>query len=741
MNLLIVESPNKCAKIQSILDSAYGSGNWIVAASVGHIRDLPKNQLGVDRADNYKRTYVISDDKQSVVSKLRAQVAKTVADRVYMATDPDREGEAIAWHLAIALKLDPRTARRVTFNEITAKAVTEAISSYRTIDTRLTAAQETRRVIDRLVGYEVSDLMSRKLGDRLSAGRVQSVALRLCVERERQIEGFADQFTFKLKADFLTPRKELLVAQYHQAMSNQNQVTAYMQTVPGKQFRVTDVSQKPVSRSPQPAFTTSTLQQEAIRKLSRGNQRWSAKQVMDVAQKLFEQGAITYMRTDSPNLSAEAVESIRQLVSSRYGADYFQANTYKAKEAAQEAHEAIRPTHFEQPTAGETDEQQQLYASIYSRAVASQMKPALYQQTIISIGSQQPGDTYTAKASVLVFEGYRKVYQEESDEEGQEENTPIKAITSGEVLSLQQLVARQTYAQPPKRFDEASLVAELEKRGIGRPSTYASILSKIVSQHYVDSTTVAARKLTAQLLTYQHGQIRFSTEQQSIGGDKNRLQPSPTGRQITEFLEVNFTRMVDFQFTALMEQTLDDIVVGKGSYLSTVGSFDAQHQHQLQTAEQRTADKPRANRQRLIGDHEGSPLKVGLGKNGVYVLWNDAFYSVEGQTDPATVTMPMAIAAIQAKAERQQQQARDTLRVIQGNRITYTIRKGQYGIYLTDGSVNVTLKEIKTDEQMAALTATNCKQIIDDYKASKSSAGSQGRVTKKSPARSSKTKR
>lgn len=734
---LIVESPNKVPKIQGYLDKLFGSGVWKVASSVGHIRDLPEKELGIDRVNDYKRNYLISPDKRKVVAKLIDLADEVGKDNVYLATDPDREGEGIAMHICMALKLDINLAKRVTFNEITPKAIETAIKNgVRTIDKKLVLAQEARRVIDRLAGYEVSGMLIRKCGERLSAGRVQSPALRLTVERERTIQSFKDAFTFRLKGSFLTPRKELLQANYHRAFESKAQVIDYLGTLADKKWSVKEVEIKPVERQPKPSFTTSTLQQEAIRKLGKAGGKWSAKKVMDVAQKLFEQGAISYMRTDSPNLSQEAVQEIQKLVTTELGAAYFQARTFKAKEAAQEAHEAIRPTHFEEKNAGETDDEKKLYKLIYARAVASQMKPAILEQTTITIGSQVVGDVFVAKASVVKFEGYLAVYKEESEEDDEVEETSIKAILKGDKVDLSTATARQTYAQPPKRFDEASLVQELEKRGIGRPSTYANILGGITRREYVISSTVAPKKLKASVLTWLDGRVNEKQEDQSIGGDKNKLVPTPTGLKITEFLEANFAKLVDYNFTSGMEEDLDLITEGKTTFGRVVQGFDKEHTLMLQRVDSSVKDAERKITQFLIGEIDGMPVKAGKSKKGgKYVLYNEEFFSIETELEPAKISLEMAKQAMTDKLKKTQEREKNTLRVIVGKTVSYSIRTGEFGLYVTNGTDSAKLRNISTQEQIDSLTAEQCKQVIEDYKAYKKQNASS---SKKSSASGSK---
>ena len=733
MQLLIVESPNKCAKIQGLLDARFGVRNWIVAASVGHIRDLPLKTLGIDRQQNYKATYEISEGKSSVVNKLKKLVTEAGQPNVYLATDPDREGESIAFHLAMVLGLSLKTAKRVTFYEITDRAIAEAFSKVRTIDARLVAAQEARRTIDRLAGYEVSSVVSRKLGDRLSAGRVQSVALRLVVERERSINAFMDSADFRIRTTFNTAKGESFGATKTKLFTKATEALNYLQTVSPKKWRVTDVEQKPVTRPAPPPYITSTLQQDAIRKLSKGTAKWTAKAVMDVAQKLFEQGHITYMRTDSPNLSAEAVGEIKQVITKMFGPTYFKANSFTAKASAQEAHEAIRPTRVEVSQAGETEVERQLYTLIYRRALASQMAPARYDQTLLTVNANptpSPDDEHRAKTSILVFDGYRRLYQEE--EETADEEEPAASLTGiavGEILTLQQMVAKQTYQQPPKRYDEASLVGKLEREGIGRPSTYASILAGISKRAYVETRTISPRPVTAQFIRWEKGQISQGTEKVSIGGDKNKLCPCSIGLTVTDYLEKNFGVLVDHRFTAQMENQLDDITLGNNSYVGVVSNFDTQHSRMLSQAESERVDAPRKTSTRMLGDWNGSPVRAGTGPKGdAYLLYRHVFYPVAGKS-AGELTLGDLEPAIEAKKQQQAQQQVSIRRAFSTGKITYQIRDGQFGLYVTDGTRKAPLKKISSQEQIDALTAADCALHLKSYEEWKKSGGNRHPTT------------
>lgn len=725
--LLIVESPNKCKKISAILDKLYGVGVWKVVASVGHFRDLPLKSLGVHREQEYGLTYELHPDKLKIVKDIKGLAQQVGIANCYLATDLDREGESISFHLAQVLNIPIAQTKRVTFDEVTEKAIAKAVSNPRTLNMKLVSAQEGRRAIDRLTGYEISPLMSRKLGNRLSAGRVQSVALRLVVERERSIETFKTKSDFRLKGEFMTPAGETIKATYHQPFSTEEAIVTYLKAAPLKSYSVANIDVKPLVRQPSPPFTTSTLQQDAIRKLSKKTggakkaERWSAKKVMDVAQELFAKGHITYMRTDSPNLSQEAVDGIKEQIAATLGNGYFEARTFKAKQAAQEAHEAIRPTHFDHRQAGDTPEEQALYDLIYRRAMASQMKPALFEQTTIYITSADPQDLFTAVAKVEKFNGYLAVYAEEADEEGEEETTSIKKIAKGDRLRYQKLVGRQTYSQPPKRFDEASLVRELEKRDIGRPSTYASIVGTIQAREYVRTDSIAASKLPAVILTLENNRLEKKVDQQTVGGDQNKLVPSSVGHQVTQYLEANFGKLVDYTFTASMEKRLDEVAGGKASYKQVVSEFDTDHQHLLQLADTTQQDAVRTPATRLVGDLGGEPVKSGKGKYGTYVLYKGEFLDAR-QYEPDQITLQIVRQLLELKANQDQQRQENLIHKVG----KFEVRQGPHGQYVTDGITNARLpNHITTTDQIKQLTSEDCQAIIKsylDWKKSKSTA-------------------
>lgn len=764
MKLIIVESPNKIKKIKG-----YAGPEYEVAASVGHIRDLVVNKetgsIGVDREHGHTLIYGISPDKKDVVANLRRKARAAGPGNVYLATDPDREGEAIAWHLCQVLGLDPRTTKRITFQEITEKAIKAALAAPRLIDMPLVSAQEGRRAVDRLVGFTVSPVLSRKIAQGLSAGRVQSVAVRLIVEREREIQQFSDRFTVPVVATVQTSHGESLSARRTaEPFATLAEGQAYLQQMGGSPFAVVSVEKKPVERQPQPAFSTSTLQQEGVKKL-----KYKVQKVSDLAQKLFEEGHITYIRTDSVNLGEEATQQAQAQIAAQFGASQFQARQTRNKDGAQEAHEAIRPTHWEQAAAGDTPDEQALYRLIYTRALASQMVAAQYDQTTITLApAADPADTYASATRVQTRLGYLAVYQDAEDEaDEQEEATTLQhPVQEGEALTLIKLEARQSYARPAKRYNEATIVADLEKRGIGRPSTYASILKTIFARQYIDTGSVAGKKLTSQVLTWQNGQVATTSKSETLGADKDKLLPTATGTQVTEFLERNFPKIMDYKFTAGCEAIFDKIAAGTQTYQQFVPMFDKNLLGWVAAADQLTPDRAELQKRlvgqfegddmllgngkngpyiahaekyytipegvspttlseaqaqaiitqrrqtapREVGQHQGKPVVVGQGPKGIYLKWHEQYFNAPADTVAAAITVVQALSIItQAQAEA----ARNVLATVG----KYTIGKNEWGLYVTDGEVKTKFRAGVTEDEAKATTAEQAAEMIKSYKA------------------------
>ena len=683
--LVIVESPNKIKKIQALLGD-----DFKVMASVGHIRGLPQKTLGVHRENNYQLDYEIDEDKKNVIAALVAETKKVGRTNVLLATDPDREGEAIAFHLAEILGIHKEQTCRIMFQELTQKAIQKAIQQPTKLNFTLIKAQEARRAIDRLAGFEVSEMLNKKLSrvskDAYSAGRVQSPALKLIVERERAIEAFSPQAKFGIKARFLTQVREgifnrdTLVASYVGEQLSKEEIISYFQEMAHHTFGIANIEKITSLRNPAPPFTTSTLQQDAIKKF-----KWGAKKVMEVAQQLFEQGHITYMRTDSPNLSEEAIWEIEQQLIKVGKANTFQKNIYKAKDNAQEAHEAIRPTHFEQRTAGENQEQQQLYTLIYLRAIASQMISAQYTNDKITIVDKMDGKTFVSNKRVLVEAGFLEMYSsdtedEQADETDNEGGTLHGKIAIGDELDFFEMSSKGAFTNPPKRFDEAGLVKELEKRGIGRPSTYATILHQVIAiKQYAVFSTIPSLIKEVEVIAVNHAyEMKMLMEKQSVGGDKNKLVPSERGIAIIEFLENHFKQMMDYEFTADIEEQLDLITEGKSNYLALMQSFDARHLQSIQNCHLLTDVVGSERKTSVIGQIDGKPVSYGKTEKGAYLLFENAFYNLADEMIPDILKAQQIIN--QLKEERK-------LKIIHQVK-DLIVKNGQYGFYIEDKKGN-----------------------------------------------------
>ncbi|MBK7096021.1 MAG: type I DNA topoisomerase [Saprospiraceae bacterium] len=554
-NLLIVESPAKAKTIEKILGK-----DFKVKSSFGHIRDLPGQELGVDVENMFEPVYIVTPDKTKVVAELKKEVK--ASETVWLATDEDREGEAISWHLSEVLNLDKNTTKRITFREITKTAVKKAIENPRTIDMNLVNAQQARRILDRLVGFELSQLLWKKIKGKLSAGRVQSVAVKLVVEREREIRNFMPEASFKVYAIFSVTDDNNKVfeikAELNNTFPDEDQADNFLQTIKSSTYKITDISVKPLKRSPAPPFTTSTLQQEASIRF-----RFSVKKTMTVAQKLYENGAITYMRTDSTSLSNEALGAISEFVKNEFGDKYYQFRTYKSKSAnAQEAHEAIRPTYVENKFVSENKDEQRLYELIWKRAIASQMASAELERTDVTISiSDWARDNFIASGEVIKFDGYLRLYNESTEDEDEDGKTMLPPVKTGQVLKCLQIEAIQKYTKPNSRYSEASLVKKLEALGIGRPSTYAPTISRIMEENkgYIVKDKIEGVEREYIKLVLKAGKLKKEVHKELVGTSVNRLHPTDMGMVVTDFLESKFSRIMDYGFTAEVEAELDDV--------------------------------------------------------------------------------------------------------------------------------------------------------------------------------------
>jgi len=614
-NLVIVESPAKAKTIEQYLGK-----DFTVRSSFGHIRDLSKKGMGIDIANGFTPSYEISPDKKKTVSELR-KLAKA-AEAVWLATDEDREGEAIAWHLAEALKLDVTTTKRIVFHEITKNAITQAVATPRTVDLNLVDAQQARRILDRVVGFELSPVLWKKIRTGLSAGRVQSVAVRLIVEREREVEAFSAQSSFKIQG-LLQPIGaqgefgEAFTVRRSANFDTEQQAQDFLERLVDASLRVAELEQKPAKRSPKAPFTTSTLQQEASQKLG-----FSVKQTMVIAQRLYESGKITYMRTDSVNLSETAIAQAKKVITEDFGSQFSHPRRYKTKKAdAQEAHEAIRPTDFTvRDVSGERNEQR-LYQLIWRRTMASQMADAELLRTTVTIGiSNLATETLQAKGEMVTFEGFLKVYNLDGSKD---DDVLLPAMQVGQDLNLVEMLAKQTFSRPPARYNEASLVRTLEEMGIGRPSTYAPTIDTIQQRGYVIKEDREGTPREARQLTLKTGAVTAETLTEMAGTEKNKLFPTDIAGVVNDFLVKNFGEVLDFQFTAKVEQEFDQIAEGSQAWQKMLTDFYTKFHPKVEEAE--TLSREEAGQARLLGHDPktGKPLLVKIGRFGPFVQLGD----------------------------------------------------------------------------------------------------------------------
>ncbi|HSW66564.1 MAG TPA: type I DNA topoisomerase [Bacillota bacterium] len=743
-NLVIVESPAKAKTIEKYLGKDY-----TVKSSFGHIRDLPKKGLNIDIANDFAPTYDISPDKKKVVSELRA--AAKNAD-VWLASDEDREGEAIAWHLTQALKLDPKKTKRIVFHEITKTAIEHAIQNPRTVDLALVDAQQARRVLDRLVGYELSPVLWKKVRTGLSAGRVQSVAVRLIVDREREIREFESESTYRVTAIFTVDKQELK-AELSTKIPAKDNARKFLEDSNGATFTVEDIAQKPGSRNPGAPFTTSTLQQEAARRLG-----YSVKQTMTLAQRLYEEGNITYMRTDSTTLSGFAIKAAEEFIKKEYGDNYHQVRQYKTKnESAQEAHEAIRPTEFARLKAGNDPQQEKLYNLIWQRALASQMAPAQTEKTEITISISTRKEKLQAKGEILKFDGYLKVYG------GGKDDTLLPPVEKGQDLPLASMAATQTFSRPPARYSEAALVKHLEELGIGRPSTYAPTISTIQTREYVEKKDLEGVERTLQTLTLHKGTIAEAETKEITGADRSKLVPTAVAEITTDFLVKYFPSIVDYDFTATVEGGFDRIAEGKETWQKMISLFYkdfhplieksegasreevsqarelghdpktgkpilarfGRYGPMLQRGETESEEKPSFaplpagatlegvtleqalkmfELPRVVGTtKEGQEITANIGRFGPYVQVGKTFVSIKPQS-PFDITEAEARKLYQAKLEKE---ANKYIQVFPSG---IQIVNGPYGPYITDGKKNA---KIPKEQEPAKITEDEAKKMLE----------------------------
>ena len=602
-NLVIVESPAKAKTIEKILGS-----DFTVESSYGHIADLPESEMGVDVEDDFRVKYVVSDRALPQVKKLKSLANK--AETVWLASDEDREGEAISWHLMETLELPEVKTKRIVFNSITKSAIERAIENPRSVDLNLVDAQQARRVLDRIVGYELSPVLWKKVKPGLSAGRVQSVAVRLVVEREREIQVFTPEASYKINALFQTASGATLKAKGTKEFKTYEEAEAFLKAHEQAAFTVAALEKKPGKKSPAAPFTTSTLQQEASRKLY-----FPVRKTMQVAQRLYESGLITYMRTDSVNLSPEAVAMITQEIEKQYGADFVQVRSFTSKaKGAQEAHEAIRPTQMAYPSPKLSSDEARLYELIYKRAMGSLMSEAKLERTKASIHGGGALE-YTAQGEVIVFEGFLKVYLESTDDEDEEQEGMLPPLSEGQPLTLAESRATERYSRAPYRYSEASLVKKLEELGIGRPSTYAATISRIIDKKYVEKGTVEGEERAYRELVFKGGSISSNQLTEKVGSEKGKLVPTDIGFVVCDFLVDHFSNIVDYHFTAEIEERFDEIAEGKVAWRDLMRSFYGDFHP---TVEEVQDSAERASGERYLGEdpQSGRQVIVRLGRFG-----------------------------------------------------------------------------------------------------------------------------
>jgi len=669
-NLVIVESPAKKKIIQGYLGS-----DFVVESSIGHIRDLPKKGgMSIDIENGFKPKYEISEDKKKVVNQLKDAVKKV--DTVWLATDEDREGEAIAWHLTEALKLNPENTKRIVFHEITKKAILHAVDNPRTLNQNLVNAQQARRVLDRLVGFEVSPVLWKKVKQGLSAGRVQSVAVRLIVEREKEIINFKSTSDFKVVIILENSKNELIKAELPKRFKTESEAYDFMQKCLSAEFTVENLEKKAAKKSPTAPFTTSTLQQEASRKLG-----FSVNQTMTVAQKLYESGKITYMRTDSVNLSDDALDAANSEIVKLYGADYANRKSYSNKsKGAQEAHEAIRPSYMQERTIEGDSSLQKLYDLIWKRTISSQMSDAKIDRTIVKIGLSNSQEKLTAKGEVITFDGFMKVYLEGKDEENSNEKGILPALNKDEILNLREGSANEQFTRHPARYTEASLVKKMEELGIGRPSTYAATITTVQKRGYVEKDTREGQERIAKSIILKNGNLSKEDVKSNYGAEKNKLFPTDVGVVVTEFLLQNFENIMQYSFTASVEDEFDQIAAGKKAWNDMIAAFYSKFHNQVEKVSE-TEGKSLGQRTLGVDPKSGKNLYARIGPFGPMVQLGE---KSDNENDPkpkfASLLKGQTIQTIKFEEAMKLFDLPRTVGLFEGEEIVAAI--GRFGPYL-----------------------------------------------------------
>ncbi|MEN9319175.1 MAG: hypothetical protein RLZZ309_162 [Bacteroidota bacterium] len=769
-NLLIVESPAKAKTIEKILGDEFE-----VRSCYGHIRDLEKNDMGIDMKNHFAPRYMVPSEKEKVVKELKSMTKK--AKEVWLASDEDREGESISWHLAEVLGLDPKKTKRIVFHEITAPAIKKAVANPRLINMDLVDAQQARRILDRIVGFELSPVLWRKIGMQksLSAGRVQSVAVRLIAEREREINHFIPESVFKVSALFsaldINKKKVKFKAEGPQKLTTAGAAEKFLNECKGAKYTVKDITVKDGKRTPSAPFTTSTLQQEASRKLG-----YSVSKTMLLAQKLYESGKITYMRTDSISLSETAIDAIKAEINSSFGEKYYQPRKFKNKnESAQEAHEAIRPSYMNESKVDDADTNR-LYELIWKRTIASQMSDAQFEKTTAKIEISTNKETLTASGEVMKFDGFLKVYLEgkddddlEEDELGEGDESLLPPLAKGQVLEFLSMTGLERFSRPASRFTEASLVKKLEELGIGRPSTYAPTITTIMKRNYVEKREKEGVKRSYQILSLNpKDEIKTESASEITGAEKNKLSPTDLGLVVTDFLKLHFEKVMDFGFTAKIEGEFDEIADGKLKWSKMLENFYQPFhetiEHTLETAErakgerelgfdpvsgkkliarmgrygpmvqighQDEEEKPRFAKlkasqsietisfdeamelfklPRTLGLFEEEEVSVNIGRFGPYAAHSKKFYSLNKEMDPYTVTLEELTPMI---AEKRKAKDERTIKVFEKEKIQ--LLRGPYGPYIKQGLRNFKLTKEQQDK-VEDLTIEEVKEIIEELK-------------------------
>ncbi len=774
-NLVIVESPAKAKTIEKFLGKDYK-----VMSSYGHICDLKKKEFSIN-INTFEPEYEIPAEKVKLVQSLKNEAKK--ADTVWLASDEDREGEAISWHLFTELGLQPEKTRRIVFHEITKNAILNAIENPRAIDTNLVYAQQARRVLDRIVGFKLSPVLWRKVKPALSAGRVQSVTVRLIVEREREINNFASEAAFRVTAQFELPsdgEKRILNTELSKRFKTKEEAEAFLESCKSATFVIDDVNTKPLKKSPAAPFTTSTLQQEAARKLG-----FTVSQTMMVAQRLYESGYITYMRTDSVNLSSLCIGSCKSVVTDTYGAEYLKSRNYSTNsKGAQEAHEAIRPTYMSNPTIEGTMPEKRLYELIWKRTIASQMADALVEKTIVNIAISGHEESFIATGEVTVFDGFLHVYRESTDEENGGTEASIPAVQKGEQLQAMEIVATERFSQHPPRYTEASLVRKLEELGIGRPSTYAPTISTIQQRGYVEKGNKTGTSRKYSILTLKGNKITAKEAKETVGAEKGKLLPTDIGIVVNDFLLDFFPEIMDYNFTATVEKDFDEIADGKRAWVSLIKGFytdfepqinkiiQTKNEHKVgervlgtdpasgkpvsvkigrfgpivQIGSASDEEKPRFAQMkpeqtletitldealglfslpRTLGEFEGEVVTIGAGRFGPYIKYGASYVTLPKTFDPLTISLEEAAALI---AEKRKAEAERIIKNFD-NEPNLQVLNGRFGPYIAYNGSNYKLPKNVTP---AALTQEECLDIVKKQQESGKSAAPKGRrYTKK----------